>query len=131
MLLPDADRDGLPDAWEVANGLNTNNVADALLDSDGDGQNNLHEYIAGTDPWDPKSFLKVEWMDGESGTALRCQAVSNRTYALLWRDELGSGSEGWLPWTNLVARPTNRLEILRAGPAPTNRFYRLRIPAQP
>jgi len=46
---PDLDKDGLPDWWEMLYGLNPN-VADALLDSDGDGRTNIEEYNAGTNP---------------------------------------------------------------------------------
>ncbi|BCU78370.1 hypothetical protein llg_30850 [Luteolibacter sp. LG18] len=46
----DTDEDGLPDAWETANGLNPNNPADATLDPDGDGLNNLAEHTYGTNP---------------------------------------------------------------------------------
>lgn len=44
----DLDDDGLPDAWETAQGLNPGSLADhALLDTDGDGFNNLAEYQTG------------------------------------------------------------------------------------
>ena len=46
---PDTDKDGLPDWWEELYGLNPN-VADAHLDSDGDGRTNREEYNAGTNP---------------------------------------------------------------------------------
>jgi internalin A len=49
----DTDRDGLPDEWEVADGLNPADPADALLDMDGDGLSNLIEYALGTDPRNP------------------------------------------------------------------------------
>ena len=45
----DTDRDGLPDFWEVFYGLDPF-VADAGLDSDGDGRTNREEYNAGTSP---------------------------------------------------------------------------------
>ena len=45
----DTDRDGLPDFWEVFYGLDPF-VADANLDSDGDGRSNREEYNAGTSP---------------------------------------------------------------------------------
>ncbi len=49
----DSDDDGLPDGWEVDNGLNPmgtggNNGADG--DKDDDGLSNIEEYEAGTDP---------------------------------------------------------------------------------
>ncbi len=46
----DTDADGMHDAWEAANGLNTNNPADAAANNDGDGLTNLQEFIARTDP---------------------------------------------------------------------------------
>jgi hypothetical protein len=42
----DSDRDGMPDAWELARGLNPNNPADAARDS-GDGYTNIEKYING------------------------------------------------------------------------------------
>ena len=46
---PDADGDGLPDAWESENNLAVNSN-DASQDPDGDGFTNLQEYNNGTDP---------------------------------------------------------------------------------
>ncbi len=48
-LAPDLDHDGLPDAWEIANGLNPM-VANAGVDLDGDGRTNIEEYNANTNP---------------------------------------------------------------------------------
>lgn len=41
----DTDRDGIPDAWETAQGLNPNSAADAKADPDCDGYTNLEEYL--------------------------------------------------------------------------------------
>ena len=41
----DTDSDGMPDAWEIANGLNPNNAGDAVLDCNGDGYTNIEKYI--------------------------------------------------------------------------------------
>lgn len=46
----DSDHDGIPDWWELAHGLDRQAAGDALLDPDGDGRNNLAEYLANTDP---------------------------------------------------------------------------------
>ncbi|MBV1905031.1 MAG: hypothetical protein KUG75_03060 [Pseudomonadales bacterium] len=52
---PDDDGDGMPDSFEIDNGLDTLNSADALLDADNDGATNLQEYQADTDPNDGNS----------------------------------------------------------------------------
>jgi hypothetical protein len=46
----DNDNDGIPNDWEVANGLNPNDASDASSDSDNDGLSALEEYNAGTNP---------------------------------------------------------------------------------
>jgi hypothetical protein len=43
----------MPDAWEIAHGLNPNDPTDADLDPDADGLTNLQEYLVGTDPHNP------------------------------------------------------------------------------
>ena len=43
----DTDRDGMPDAWEKARGLNPADPADAVADRDRDGYTNLEEYLNG------------------------------------------------------------------------------------
>lgn len=47
---PDFDRDGMPDDWELAHGLNPLDPTDATLDADGDGLTNLREFQLGTEP---------------------------------------------------------------------------------
>jgi hypothetical protein len=41
----DGDRDGMPDAWETARGLDPQAESDGVLDDDGDGYTNLEEYL--------------------------------------------------------------------------------------
>ena len=41
----DSDNDGMPDAWEKANGLNPNDDSDAVKDCNGDGYTNIEKYI--------------------------------------------------------------------------------------
>ena len=46
----DTDRDGMPDDWEIANGFNPVDAADASTDADGDGYTNIEEFQFGKDP---------------------------------------------------------------------------------
>lgn len=52
----DSDGDGMPDGWEDQYGFNPMNPDDAYADADADGFTNLEEFLAGTDPQDPKSM---------------------------------------------------------------------------
>ncbi len=128
----DHDKDGLPDAWEWANGFNPNDPADALLDSDRDGLNNLQEYLGGTDPRNPQSGLKIR-LTGTSGNSylLRFTAVAGLSYTVQYRDSLLTGN--WLKlqdWN--VSTNTTEAEISDVIPNTGNaRFYRLVTPKTP
>ncbi|WP_290518071.1 Ig-like domain-containing protein [Alcanivorax sp.] len=51
VLFPeDADGDGMPDSYELANNLNPNDSSDADQDKDNDGLTNLEEFLLGTSP---------------------------------------------------------------------------------
>jgi len=41
----DSDQDGMPDEWEIENGLNPNNPEDRNHDEDQDGYTNLEKYL--------------------------------------------------------------------------------------
>src|SRR6185436_13223458 len=46
----DADGDGMPDDYEISNGFDPSNPADAQADADGDGLKNVDEFRNGTNP---------------------------------------------------------------------------------
>ena len=126
-VLADSDRDGMPNNWETLYGFNTNSAADAQLDSDGDTMQNWKEYVAGTHPLDPSSYLKVHRFEASAGQAtVTFNAVSNRAYTVEFTDALG------MPWSSLqpvVSRTTNRVVSVIDPAAPNpGRFYRLAIP---
>ncbi|MEA2006981.1 MAG: sortase [Patescibacteria group bacterium] len=60
----DADDDGMPNWWEVENGLDDKNPKDSLLDGDGDGATNSIEFQFGTDPKN-KDTDNDGYLDGE------------------------------------------------------------------
>ena len=64
--------DGIPDSWRLRYFLTLNNyLSQTNADADGDGVDNLHEYLAGTDPTDPTSCFKKIGTD--AGAALQPQ----------------------------------------------------------
>jgi hypothetical protein len=83
----DSDNDGLDDAWEIANfddGVNDPLRYGVDDDPDGDGSSNFNEYIAGTIPVDPDSFLYVTMIpEGSADTfILQWPSVLGKTYAV-------------------------------------------------
>jgi hypothetical protein len=129
ITLADNDRDGLPDNYEVSYGLNTNQVADALEDLDGDTMSNVAEYRAGTDPTNPASYLRVDASAGSGQAVVQVSAISNRTYSVQYSDVLDPGQ--WRKLGDIFARVTNRVETFVDPSHNTNRFYRVVLPQQP
>ena len=76
----DTDGDGLPDGWELDNGLNPL-LSDADGDADGDGASNGLEYASGTDPQDafslpPGDGYRVVSLGTLGGTASKAAAMN-------------------------------------------------------
>jgi len=58
--LEDSDNDGMPNAWEIANGLDECDPRDAFCDPDGDQVMNLFEYQLQTDLYDEEQPRQIE-----------------------------------------------------------------------
>ena len=128
LVLADFDRDGIPDVVENSLGLNTNNAADAAGDLDLDGMSNRAEYLAGTDPMNRFSYLKIEQSIIPGAATVQVAAISNRTYTVQFTDNLDAGA--WSRLGNIAARANNRVESFIDPTWTTNRFYRVVLPAQ-
>ena len=92
-LTLDTDGDGMPDWYENQYSfLSATNPADALLDYDHDGISNLAEYLSGTDPGDPMSYLRINsiMVGGANGVAITWGSVTNKFYAVQRSSGLGS-----------------------------------------
>ncbi len=121
--LGDTDGDGMPDAWELAHGLNPL-FNDASLDADGDGVSNLDEFLAGTDPTNPSSLLRLQWVPERS--ALRFAAMPGRVYEIQFREDVEQGD--WQLLSSVSASAEGTLEIpIGDGSEITGRFYRIRL----
>jgi hypothetical protein len=85
----DFDADGLPDEWERLF-LGSRDAAGAGTDSDGDGQDNISEFIAGTDPANAASCFAVTGAGQDAaGFVVEWYSVTDRTYSVMWAPEPG------------------------------------------
>jgi hypothetical protein len=122
-LLPDADGDGAPDDWEIANGFNPTNSVDALLDTDGDGMRNRDEFQAGTNPRDSNSVLRTSIM-ASNGVILQFSAQSSNFYVVQYRANSQTGQ--WFTLSNVP--PTGSIQpvqVFDSGAGGNQRFYRI------
>jgi hypothetical protein len=131
-VLPrDSDTNGLGDDWEMLyfGHLGVNPGADP----DNDGMSNLQEYVAGTDPTNALSLLKLQVSKGGGGggTFLRFLTMSNISYTLQFRTNLNQ--EPWLKLVDINPQPgTNTAQFLDPyAPDSRRRFYRVATPRTP
>lgn len=116
-------RNGLPVAWLLANWGTTD--VDANADPDHDGMSNSQEYLAGTNPNDAASNLRITSFHrglGGDPDRINMQWTSQPTryYAIQVRPTLDAGSVWWewfqLPWLgadNVVFDDSNGQEFYR------------------
>ena len=120
----------MPDAWELAHGLN-HLLDDAANDPDGDGATNAHEFYSGTLPKDTDSFLRLEFTLGQAGQVeIEFTMRAGRSYMLQSADT-PAGPWGALPGDVFTPARGLEKEVKRipVGPAEhlAKRFYRLRV----
>jgi len=124
----DADGDGMPNAWESANGLDPASGVDALLDSDEDGAPNLLEFLSGTDPRSPESCFRITSVRVTStNVVFRFPSAADRYYGLERKTDLLSGN--WQTVTNDVPGTGAEMDLVDSAPLGTNstRVYRATV----
>jgi hypothetical protein len=128
----DSNNDGLPDSWQLQYFSSISDPQSAPgADPDGDGFSNLQEYIAGTNPTDSTSYLKIDSASVVgSNTAIHFNAVPGKTYTVLYRTNLILGA--WVKLSDVPAQGTTGPIIVNdSGPTSKSRFYRLTTPSLP
>ncbi len=97
----DTDQDGLPDDWERFWFGDLSATAEG--DPDGDGRTNRDEFVAGTDPGDATSALRVlsSTFDADGKAVLRFTIAPSRRY----RVEVSEGLAAWNDAGGLLSYP--------------------------
>lgn len=112
--------DGLPDDWQALFWPGVKNPPRGDEDTDGDGASNLNEWLAGTNPIDPKNSLKVNWKSGEFGLRVEWATQPGFVYQL-------QSSEDGKTWAT-VGSPrlaVDRLDGVALNPTGKVAFYRV------
>jgi len=125
-VLIDSDHDGLPDAWEIENGLNPNDPSDASLDNDGDGFSNHDEYIAGTNPNDPTSRWLASVSVADPDVLISFQTLAGAIYRVETTNDLVN-----VQWSSLFDALSGTGSIVTVSdPGALNnppKFYRVTV----
>lgn len=129
--LADSIGDGILDTWRATHfggdGETATAHSAAAADPDGDGMNNLQEYLAGTTPTDAASAFRIVALAAHPETGARTitfTSVSGKNYDVLATDDLADGFDeiiaAAVPGTGAL------IDILDpAAPPPPRRFYRV------
>lgn len=104
-------------------------VSGPNADPDGDGFNNHAEFLAGTNPLDGNSKLKLNLTPTPTNALLNFDGVSNKSYTVQFRDSLGGGS--WQPYSNVATLPSNLGIWIPVTLTNPSRFFRLITPQLP
>ena len=135
LVIVDTDHDGLPDWWEDRFGLNKNDRGDAALDSDGDGQSNLDEFRAGTQPNNSSSVFRIVSTQREAGNwRITWTVVGGKSYRVQTNALSGTGSfaTNFADLSPLIVVPgsgESTMSYLHNGGVATipARYYRVRL----
>jgi hypothetical protein len=123
----DTDSNGLPDWWEQQFFGHLTGT-DPNADPDHDGASDLAEFLAGTNPTNFNSALRLTAVPaaGTNGVVLEWPSVAGRYYRLLRATNLLNGFNS-LVHTNLAATPPLNTVTDAAPASAAPRFYRLEL----
>jgi YD repeat-containing protein len=123
---PDSDSDGMADTWEQFHFGNL--LRNGSGDFDNDGFNDLNEFLAGTNPNNPSSVLRVlpNPTASAGSVTVEWEAVASKTYRLQFKNSLSDTN-----WTDISGDVTAAGAIVEkvdaSASAASRRFYRVML----
>jgi subtilisin family serine protease len=123
----DTDGNGLPDWWELKYFSHLTGT-DPNADSDHDGMSNLAEWLAGTNPTNAASSLRLTLLSdsNSNGVVLSWPSVAGKTYWLARSTNLSTGFDSTV-FTNIAATAPTNTETDAAILPSSDRFYRVGV----
>lgn len=124
----DFDLDGVPDYWELRYSLDPTTSGDAEADADQDGMSNRAEFLAGTNPRDFGSALRVRALRG-SNDVVRWDGIGGKRYRVQYETNLQNAMRDFSAvQSNAVAAGTpTTMSFTNRPPLPSQRYYRVRL----
>ena len=129
----DTDADGLTDTWELAHGLNRYSAQGddgAEGDPDHDGFVNRLEQMAGTDPRDATSVLRLSLVPIDPQRSLvSWHAIPGRKYQLEYANDKLTGFQSFVGggWPRVAGSEEEVYEDILSVPSLSSRFYRVKL----
>jgi YD repeat-containing protein len=120
----DSDLDGMDDSWEMT--YFRSRSRDGEGDFDSDGLNDRSEFLAGTNPLESSSNLRISLAQSAPNiVTLSWMANSGKNYRLQFKDSLSAAT--WTELSSLIPSTSGLVQTNDAVPRPPARFYRLEL----
>ncbi len=122
---PDANRNGISDIWELQY-FGSTNQHPGTLDSDSDGFNDHAEFIAGTNPTLPNSYLRLTSYSVQANGTILLQwpSVAGRIYQVQGTTDFTH----WTPLSSWIQAAAGTTSFSPTNPATgPPRFYRIEV----
>lgn len=133
-LWVDSDGDGIADSWMLRYfGHTTGTAGDrsrAQDDADGDTVSNLAEFLAGTDPKDAHSYLRITSVSagGTNGLQIAWGSTTNKMYSVVRSPVLAANGAGFTNLTeHLLATPPQNVFLDTTVTNSSRFFYRIQV----
>ena len=126
-MVPDFNFDGLDDRFQRQYfALFTAPEAGPGVDPDGDGFNNQAEYLAGTNPTNALSLLKIEGVTLDTrGSTITWQSVAGKAYRIWSRRDVAK--DPWQTVGSPVTAAGASMQFTDVSATNGFRFYRVQV----